>query len=534
MLLIMNQPENQAKEILEEWKKMMQSWLSQEEIDQIEENLQKKSTQAFRLNSAKIEANFNLDFELNSELNSEISLKLDSEIEPEFSKKLKPVAWCKNGFYLPQNATEQNINHENYYDLNQKINWSKKAIFKAGAIYPQEPSSMILYNLLEKLNISWDHKKTVLDLCAAPGGKTTLLLDFLKNKSLVVANDIDPVRAKILQENVSKWGYDNCVVTNNHPQDFQVLPNYFDLIFVDAPCSGEGLWRKTPEAINEWSVANVQYCALRQKDILRDILPSLNENGYLIYSTCTYNQFENEEVLEKILQDFDLKIVDVDFPENWQVSSHKKGMYHFYPGKTEGEGLFVCVLQKISANNAANNDLAEQNRTSAELENTELEQKIIPHYKSKHKNHKKTRFQNLRNKEFKPQFSLQKLKQEPTFLRNWFKNRDYELREFRDEVVAIQSIFLPKVEYLSNIIKVLKPGIFVGSLSRKKDEWILQPNEDLAFCLAKNDAEILVKKLTDQEFESWLEKGKLQSESEGKTQWKMLTKNGFKLGWAKV
>jgi NOL1/NOP2/fmu family ribosome biogenesis protein len=189
----------------------------------------------------------------------------------------------------------------------------------------------------------------VLDLCAAPGGKSTHLLSLLGNKSLLVSNEVIRQRAGILAENIQKWGSDNAVVTNNDPQDFQRLPGFFDVIVVDAPCSGEGLFRKDPHAMAEWSPDNVALCAKRQRRILADIWPALRPGGIFIYATCTYNSSENEDNLQWLSEENDITFLALNDVEKWGVIKVEKGPvigYRFFPHKVRGEGFFISVMRK--------------------------------------------------------------------------------------------------------------------------------------------------------------------------------------------
>jgi 16S rRNA C967 or C1407 C5-methylase (RsmB/RsmF family) len=188
------------------------------------------------------------------------------------------VPWCSSGFYL----TERPV-------------FTLDPAFHAGAYYVQEASSMFLEQIIHV--ISKEKRLRVLDLCAAPGGKSTHLLSLLPPESLLVANEVIRSRASILIENLQKWGYPNAVVTSNDPRDFRKLFGFFDVILVDAPCSGEGLFRKDEEARKEWSLDAVHVCVGRQRRILEDIWPALKAGGLLIYCTCTFNERETEENL---------------------------------------------------------------------------------------------------------------------------------------------------------------------------------------------------------------------------------------------
>lgn len=171
----------------------------------------------------------------------------------------------------------------------------------------------------------------VLDLCAAPGGKTTQLLSHLDDTSLLTANEVVPARASVLAENVARWGRPNVVVAQSDPSAFTPLRGFFDVVVTDVPCSGEGMFRKDARAVDEWSPDNVRLCAARQRRILADVWPSLAAGGYLIYSTCTFNRFEDEENVEWICSELGGTCLE---------------MRHFYPGEDRGEGFFAALVRK--------------------------------------------------------------------------------------------------------------------------------------------------------------------------------------------
>lgn len=219
--------------------------------------------------------------------------------------------------------------------------------FHAGQYYVQEASSMFLGEVLNQLDINSPLK--VLDLCAAPGGKSTLMLDYLGEDDFLVSNEIIKNRANILKENIIKWGRVNCVVTNNEPKDFSNLYNYFDVIVVDAPCSGEGMFRKDKDAIKEWSNENVEKCYVRQQEIIDAVIPSLKENGYLIYSTCTYNRKENIDNVSQFCTQQEMTSIQLtvsDFEGIQEVKNEKIFGYQFLPNRLKGEGFFISVMQK--------------------------------------------------------------------------------------------------------------------------------------------------------------------------------------------
>lgn len=246
----------------------------------------------------------------------------------------KPVPWCENGFYL-----------------SERPSFTFDPLFHAGAYYVQEASSMFLWEMI-KQTVGTATNKKVLDLCAAPGGKSTLLASYFRD-GLIVSNEVIKSRAAILTENIIKWGADNVVVTNNDPKDFQRLENYFDLIVIDAPCSGSGLFRKDPNAINEWSEENVNLCSHRQQRIVADVLPALKQNGILIYSTCSYSKQEDEEVLDWLMENYQLSTVHCPLSTDWNIvevqsDKHQAHGYRFYPDKIKGEGFFIAAFTKTN------------------------------------------------------------------------------------------------------------------------------------------------------------------------------------------
>ncbi|TAE77194.1 MAG: rRNA methyltransferase [Bacteroidetes bacterium] len=225
-------------------------------------------------------------------------------------------------------------------------------LFHGGAYYVQEASSMFLEEVFNQVKSQIKSPLRVLDLCAAPGGKSTLLLSLLQDNDLLVANEIIKSRVNILQENIIKWGRSNVVVTNNDPEHFKGLKNYFDVIVVDAPCSGEGMFRKDKKAIDEWSEDHVKLCAIRQQRILADIMPALKPGGFIIYSTCTFNTTENEENVHWMSETFNLKPVQISLSKETGIvesqSWKNKDLfaYRFYLHKVKGEGFFIACLQK--------------------------------------------------------------------------------------------------------------------------------------------------------------------------------------------
>lgn len=233
--------------------------------------------------------------------------------------------------------------------LNERIEFIKDPLFHAGAYYVQEASSMFLEQAI-KHSVDLTTELKVLDLCASPGGKSTLINSLLNEKSFLVSNEVIKTRVGALCENLSKWGQANVVVCNNDAQDFAALPDYFDLIVVDAPCSGSGLFRKQEDAIDHWSEENVEHCAARQKRILADIYSSLKPNGILIYSTCSYSTQENEEIVSWLMEEKNMESIQITLDSNWNITetnTSKGGYgYRFFPHLTNGEGFFLAALKK--------------------------------------------------------------------------------------------------------------------------------------------------------------------------------------------
>ena len=229
-----------------------------------------------------------------------------------------PVPHCKDGYYLAE-----------------RPNFTLDPLLHAGAYYVQEASSMYLDEVIRKELATFNYQlSTVLDLCAAPGGKSTLLRAALPEDVKLFSNEPDHKRANILMENMQKQGHPNVVVTNNYAIDYKKSGLLFDLILADVPCSGEGMFRKDPATIKEWSVQNVMKCQQLQRSIIGDIWDCLRPGGILIYSTCTFNRHEDEENIEWIKENFEAE----------QILPEKR----FIPGVDKGEGLFMAVLRKMS------------------------------------------------------------------------------------------------------------------------------------------------------------------------------------------
>ncbi len=225
---------------------------------------------------------------------------------------LEPVPWCVGGYYLPERPL-----------------FTLDPLLHAGVYYVQEASSMYLDEVLRQYMPCGD--LVALDLCAAPGGKSTLLRSRLTEGSLLVSNEPVRQRAQVLAENMVKWGSPSCVVTQNVPDDFARFANTFDMVLADVPCSGEGMFRKEERAVAEWSLGNVDMCWRRQRGIVQDVWPALKPGGLLVYSTCTFNRFENEDNVEWLAGELGAEVL------------HQR---RFFPGIDRGEGFFIATLRK--------------------------------------------------------------------------------------------------------------------------------------------------------------------------------------------
>lgn len=257
--------------------------------------------------------------------------------------KEEQVKWCANGRYLQERPS-----------------FTFDPLFHAGTYYVQEASSMFIEQIWQQINPTNEAVK-VLDMCAAPGGKSTHLLALMSPESLLVSNELVPNRNNSLQQNITKWGYPNCVVTQNKTEAFEAFGSFFDIILVDAPCSGEGLFRKDKDAIAEWSEQNVANCAIRQTDIIKHAAACLKPGGFIIYSTCTFEDIENDEQIANS----GLLPVNFNLADFGQVKT--KYGFQFYPHKIKGEGFYIAVLQKQGEKQIAKASVAASNTSTNQV-----------------------------------------------------------------------------------------------------------------------------------------------------------------------
>ena len=337
-----------------------------------------------------------------------VSIRVNKSKGAKADARARRVPWCEQGIYL-----------------DERPQFTFDTDFQSGHYYVQDASSMFIGYAISKL-VSTPVR--YLDLCAAPGGKTTSAIDALPQGSLVVANEIVPLRAKILKENVVKWGSPYTVVTHNRPADFSPLTRFFDVIATDVPCSGEGMMRKDDEAVEQWTPQLVEECAARQRSIIADIWECLRPGGLLIYSTCTYNREENEEMVAHIVEQYGAESVEIPVEADWHIHPAIDSPYHCYrfmPHRTNGEGLFMAVLRKPDDERRA--ELRAKKSKGAKA-------KSIP---------------------------------VPRGVDAWLENpKQYALSVANDEVIAIPADIAPLMPLFADL-RVLQAGVTIGTVKGK-------------------------------------------------------------------
>ena len=373
------------------------------------------------------------------------------------------------------------------YYLTERPSFTFDPLFHAGTYYVQEASSMFLEQAL-KQTVDLTKPIKVLDLCAAPGGKSTHIHSLISKDSLLVSNEVIRSRANILKDNIIKWGCENVVVTNNDPRDFSKLENYFDVIVVDAPCSGSGLFRRDEEAIEEWSENNVQLCSQRQQRILADVWPSLKKNGMLIYSTCSYSKQEDEEIMDWITTELTGESCQLSALSQWGITAVQSNSgaygYRFWPDKVKGEGFFLACFKK---SDGENDDLFRYRK--------------------------------------KPEVATKK---EIEFIDRWVKTDDKEFIKYENTVYAWPVHLVKDFSFLLEQLRVIYSGVLVGELMRDK----LVPAHSLAMSMITSES---IGKITLDYSQAiqYLQRKELIIEIENKG-WQLVTYQGFCLGWVNV
>lgn len=367
-----------------------------------------------------------------------VSIRLNEKLRTKYEELgTKKVAWATDGYYL-----------------DERLTFTFDPLFHAGGYYVQEASSMFVEQALRRYVT---RPVVMLDLCAAPGGKSTHARSVLPEGSLLVANEVIRNRSQILAENLTKWGHPDVVVTNNDPSDFSALPSFFDVILTDVPCSGEGMFRKDPVAIQEWSPENVEICRQRQQRIIADIWSSLKPGGVLIYSTCTYNRKEDEENVRWIQDALGAQPLPLDIESEWGITGNllahdETPVYHFFPHKTKGEGFFLAVLRKPE---------------------TEVEEVAFYSF-SKNKAAKK------KDKKGGPT-PLAVSKEQVSTAKSWLNDAisaDYLLSIDGTSILAFPARYADEWAAMKQCLKIVSAGVEVGEVKGKD----LIPNHSLAMC----------------------------------------------------
>ena len=385
--------------------------------------------------------------------------------------EFNPVPWCQYGYYLKKRPS-----------------FTFDPLFHAGCYYVQEASSMFLEQALQN-TVDLSKPVKVLDLSAAPGGKSTHLQSLISKDSLLVSNEVIRSRGNILQDNLIKWGSNNVVVTSNDPKAFGRLRNFFDVVVVDAPCSGSGLFRRDEQAINQWSENNVQLCSRRQQRILADVWPALKKDGVLIYSTCSYSEDEDESILDWMRKEFGVESCELTVDESWNIdkatSASGAVAYRFWPYKLKGEGFFIGAVRK-----------------------TEVEAKAEVKVKKK--------LQVASNKEIET-------------LGSWVRKGEEEFVKRGSEIFAVPEGLMKSINVLADSLHVLYFGTAIGEMIRDK----LIPGHALALSkIASPDIEKV--DLNYDNAIAYLQRKDLKDMIIQNRGWQLVTYERQALGWINV
>ena len=411
----------------------------------------------------KLEAALQADVPVSIRINQEKGTKA-----PETS----PVGWSKTGYYLPE-----------------RLSFTFDPLFHAGAYYVQEASSMFLEQAIRNFVTE---PVRCLDLCAAPGGKSTHLLSTLPEGSLLVSNEVIRSRSNILAENITKWGNPNNIVINNDPEEIGRLTHLFDVIVTDVPCSGEGMFRKDTDSTGEWSVANVNLCAARQRRIIHDIWDALKPGGLLIYSTCTYNTEEDEDNIHYITEELGAEALTIPLKEEWQITGalrHDHPVYRFFPHKTKGEGFFLAALRKAPGET----------------------EEIRPRNKSKKERGKAA-----------PVL--------PSVVNDWIEEAGkFRFELINDTIQAIPSAHQEAWQLIAGQCRIVTAGIRIGEIKGKD----ILPAHSLAMSTSLNREAFTTVEINWEDAVKYLKKEVLLLPEETKKGYVLVCYNGFPLGFVK-
>lgn len=370
------------------------------------------------------------------------------------------------------------------YYLSHRPSFNADPLLHAGAYYVQEASSMFLEHALRSLH-TFEDGNIYIDLCAAPGGKSTHVASLISNNSLLISNEFDGLRAEILKENITKWGYDNTWVTKNDSKSFGKLSSIADVLLIDAPCSGSGLFRKMPAYVNDWNEKIETQCASRQQEILHNAYNCLSKNGLLIYMTCSFSKIENEDIADYIQSQFEVETCKIPIPNDWNIietqsEKSKSFCYRFFPHLINGEGFFLTAFKK--------NDGKEK----TEIKNT------------KQKNHPS---------KYHFPFAIEK---------------EVIVQNYREQQYIIPPTLMPHFNFLLPKLHFIKSGIHIGS-SLQIDNWI--PTHEAALYINNKQKENIIE-LTLEESRNYLMRNPFEINTKEKGIFLVKYKN-LALGWLK-
>ncbi|HEY1112740.1 MAG TPA: hypothetical protein VGE66_04240 [Chitinophagaceae bacterium] len=401
------------------------------------------------------------------------------------SVRINPARWSAGDrIYTTELADAARIpwTHLGYY-LGERPSFTFDPLFHAGCYYVQEASSMFLEEALRQ-TVDLSVPLQVLDLCGAPGGKSTHLQSLISPDSLLVTNEVIKSRVLILEQNIIKWGASNVMITNNDPAHFSRLGGWFDVMVVDAPCSGSGLFRRDPEAIDEWSLNNVALCSQRQQRILSDALPALKEGGVLIYSTCSYSKEEDEEIGDWLIREQGMEPLFLEVAAEWGIVPTTSGEgafgYRFFPDKVKGEGFFLSCFRKAA-----------------------------PAYEEK---------QRTRKLEMAT-------KAERAALEKWVNTAGQEFYKDRDAILAIPQKLSGDYTIIKSNLNVYYAGTSIGQVMRDK----LVPGHALALSSLLSDR-VPTTVLTYEQAVKYLQRGEFQVDTK-QTGWQVVSYEKHPLGW---
>jgi 16S rRNA C967 or C1407 C5-methylase (RsmB/RsmF family)/NOL1/NOP2/fmu family ribosome biogenesis protein len=369
------------------------------------------------------------------------------------------------------------------YYLEERPSFTFDPLFHAGCYYVQEASSMFL-ELALRQTVDLATPLKVLDLCGAPGGKSTHIQSLISPDTLLVTNEVIKSRVLILEQNIIKWGASNVMITNNDPQHFTRLGSFFDVMVVDAPCSGSGLFRRDPEAIEEWSLNNVALCSQRQQRILSDGLPALKEGGVLIYSTCSYSKEEDEGIADWLIREQGMEPIALQIEEEWRIvqtiSAEGAFGYRFFPDKVKGEGFFLACFRKS-----------------------------MP-----------PREERIRTKKLEMAG-----KQERAALEKWVDTTGQDFYKVRDSIIAVPQKLSGDYTVIKSNLNVYYAGVSLGQVMRDK----LVPSHALALSSLLSER-VPTTALSYGQAVRYLQRGELSIEVK-QTGWQVVSYQSHSLGW---